>query len=85
MWITDAELNKSMSLAAAIGPVRPQLTLTFVPMSTGATLVTMAGDSRPIGPLRLLTFAMDRVGQRNWKRRLGLIKDQLEREDPPAQ
>ena len=78
MWITHAELNRSIGLAAAFGPVRPQLRLAFEPTSTGSTLVTMTGDSRPIGPLRLVAFAMDRVGMRNWNRRLRLIKAALE-------
>jgi hypothetical protein len=40
--------------------------------------VTFRGDSRPVGPLKLVPFLADRIGQRNWDRRLSLIKAVLE-------
>ena len=40
--------------------------------------MTFRGDSRPVGPFKLVPFLMDRIGQRNWDRRLGLMKTVLE-------
>jgi hypothetical protein len=64
-------------MEAAFGPVRPRFSLTFEPTADG-TRVTVRGDSRPIGPLKLVPFLMDCIGQRNWNRRLRLMKAALE-------
>ena len=64
-------------MEAAFGPVRPRFSLTFEP-TAGGTKVTFRGDSRPVGPLKLVPFLMDRIGQRNWDRRLKLLKAELE-------
>jgi hypothetical protein len=64
-------------MEAAFGPVRPRFSLIFEP-TAGGTRVTFRGDSRPIGPLKLVPFLMDRIGQRNWDRRLRLMKAELE-------
>ena len=79
MWITAVDPNQRIDMEASFGLVRPRFTLTFEPSATG-TRVTYRGDSRPVGLLRLITPLMDRVGQRNWKRRLSLIKSTLEGE-----
>ncbi len=78
--ITAVEPNRRIDFEAAFGPVRPRLSLTFEP-SAGGTRVTIRGDSRPVGPLKLVAFLMDRIGQRNWDRRLGLMKTTLEAHD----
>jgi uncharacterized membrane protein len=77
MRITRARPDKEIDIDAAFGPIRPRLTLTFNPTPTG-TRVTMRGDSRPVGVLKLVTLLMDRIGERNWDRRLRLIKSTLE-------
>ena len=69
--------NRRIDMEAAFGPVRPRFTLSFEP-TTGGTRVTFRGDSRPVGPFRLVPFLMDRIGQRNWDRRLRLMKAALE-------
>jgi uncharacterized membrane protein len=78
--ITAVEPNRRIDFEAAFGPVRPRLSLTFEPIA-GGTRVTIRGDSRPVGPLKLVAFLMDRIGQRNWNRRLGLMKAALEAHD----
>jgi uncharacterized protein YndB with AHSA1/START domain len=83
MRVTAAEPNRRIEFEAAFGPVRPRLSLVFEPISRG-TLVTQHGQSRPVGPFRLIGFQMDRIGQRNWDRRLALIKAVLEAENHPA-
>ena len=62
--ITAVEPNRRIDFEAAFGPVRPRLSLTFEPIA-GGTRVTLRGDSRPVGPLKLVAFLMDRIGQRN--------------------
>jgi uncharacterized protein YndB with AHSA1/START domain len=83
MRVTAAEPNRRIDFEATFGPVRPRLSLTFEPTS-GGTRVTLAGHSRPVGPFKLVAFQMDRIGQRNWDRRLGLMKAVLEAEDNTA-
>jgi uncharacterized membrane protein len=78
--VTAVDPNRRIDFEAAFGPVRPRLSLTFEP-STGGTRVTLRGDSRPVGPFRLVPFLTDRIGQRNWDRRLALMKEALEADD----
>ena len=77
MWITAVDPNRRIDMEAAFGPVRPQFSLVFEPTTSG-TRVTYRGNSRPVGPFKLVTVLMDRIGQRNWKRRLSLMKAVLE-------
>jgi len=77
MRVIAVDPNRRMDMEAAFGPVRPRFSLTFEPIS-GITRVTLLGDSRPVGPFRLVTYLMDRIAQRNWDRRFGLIKAALE-------
>jgi hypothetical protein len=77
MRITAVDRNRRIDMEAAFGPVRPRFSLTFEP-TAGGTRVTFRGDSRPVGPLKLIPFLMDRIGQRNWDRRLRLMKAVLE-------
>ena len=77
MRVTAVEPNRRIDMEAAFGPVRPRFRLTFEPIADG-TRVIFRGDSRPVGPFKLVPFLMDRIGQRNWDRRLGLMKAVLE-------
>lgn len=77
MRVIAVEPNRRIDMEAAFGPVRPRFSLTFEP-TIGGTRVTFRGDSRPVGPLRLVPFLMDRIGQRNWDRRLRLMKVSIE-------
>ena len=77
MRVTAIEPNRRIEMEAAFGPVRPRFSLTFEPTTFG-TQVTFRGDSRPVGPFRLIPFLADRIGQRNWNRRLSLMKSVLE-------
>jgi uncharacterized protein YndB with AHSA1/START domain len=77
MQITAVDPNRRIDMEAAFGPVRPRFNLIFERVPSG-TRVTYRGDSRPVGPLRLVPFLADRIGQRNWDRRLSLMKAVLE-------
>jgi hypothetical protein len=77
MRVTAIDPNRRIDMDAAFGPVRPSFSLIFERIASG-TRVTYRGDSRPIGPFKLVSFLMDRIGQGNWDRRLKLIKAVLE-------
>jgi len=83
MRVIMADPNRRIEMEAAFGPVRPQFSLVFEPAADG-TRVTFQGDSRPVGPFRLVPFLMDRIGQRNWDRRPRLMKARLEAEGDSA-
>ena len=74
--ITAAEPNRRIEMDASFGPVRPRLTFAFE--RTETETVTVRGDSRPVGPFGLVAPLMDRIGERNWRRRLALIEARLE-------
>jgi hypothetical protein len=74
---TAIEPDHVIGFEARIGPMRPRCSLTFA-RTEGGTTVTFAGDSRPIGPLRLLTPLLNRKGQQVWSERLARIKTALE-------
>jgi uncharacterized protein YndB with AHSA1/START domain len=77
MKVIAVDPNRRIEMEAAFGPVRPKFSLTFEPTASG-THVALRGDSRPVGPLKFVPFLADRIGQRNWDRRLGLMKTALE-------
>lgn len=77
MRVTAVDPNRRIDMEAAFGPVRPRFSLTFEP-TAGGTRVTFRGDSRPVGLFKLVPILMDRIGQRNWDRRLRLMKEVLE-------
>lgn len=79
MWITAVDRDRRIDMEGAFGPVRPQFSLAFDATLSG-TRVTYRGNSGPVGPFKLVPFLMDRIGQRNWIRRLRLIKEVLESE-----
>jgi hypothetical protein len=77
MRVTAIDPHRRIDMEAEFGPVRPRFSLAFEPAPSG-TRVTYRGDSRPVGLFRLVPFLMDRIGQRNWERRLRLMKGVLE-------
>jgi hypothetical protein len=79
MTITAVDPNRRIDMEARFGPVAPRFSLTFEPTGSG-TRVTYRGDSRPVGAFKLVSPLMDRIGQRNWVRRLRLIKAALDHE-----
>jgi len=83
MRVVSVDPNHRIEMEAAYGPVRPRFSLTFEPTAVG-TRVTFRGDSRPVGIFKLVPLVADGIGQRNWDRRLGLIKAVLEAEDGSA-
>jgi hypothetical protein len=74
---TNIEPKRVIEFEATIGPLRPKCSLTFVPAEEG-TMVTFAGDSRPIGPLKLFSPLLNRKGQQVWSERLARIKTVME-------
>jgi hypothetical protein len=74
---TGIEPDRTIEFEAVIGPMRPRCSLTFAPAGRGTTVI-FAGDSRPIGPLKLLSPVFNRKGQHLWSERLRRIKTLLE-------
>ena|SRR5438093_10657465 len=74
---TAVEPQRRLGFEAVIGPMRPTCVLEFQQTLNG-TRVEFSGHSNPIGPLRLLSSAFDRKGQRIWNERLVRIKTVLE-------
>ena len=77
MRLLAVDANRRIDMEARFGPVAPRISLHFEPTDKG-THVTFSGESRPIGPFKLVSPLMDRIGERNWVRRLNLIKVALE-------
>jgi hypothetical protein len=77
MRVVSVQPNRMLELEAQLGPVEPRFSLSFEPSANG-TRIVFRGDSRPVGPLKIMTPLADRFGERNWRRRLGLIKATLE-------
>jgi uncharacterized membrane protein len=77
MAITAVDPNRRIDMEARFGPVAPKFSLAFEPTGAG-TRVTYRGESRPVGAFKIVSPLMDRVGQRNWVRRLQMIKAVLE-------
>ena len=63
---TKIDPDQAIEFEARIGPMRPKCSLTF------------AGDSMPIGPLKLFSSLLNRKGQQVWDKRLARIKTVLE-------
>jgi hypothetical protein len=78
---TAVQPNRKIEFEAQIGPMRPTCSLSFHQTDEG-THVTFAGDSNPIGPLRLFSALLDRKGQQVWTQRLARIKTVLETAAP---
>jgi uncharacterized protein YndB with AHSA1/START domain len=77
MRVVSVQPNRWLELEAKLGPVEPRLSLSFEPSADG-TRIVFRGDSRPVGLLKVIAPLADRFGERNWRRRLGLIKAALE-------
>ena len=74
---TKIDPDQAIEFEARIGPMRPKCSLTFARTGAG-TSVTFAGDSMPIGPLKLFSSLLNRKGQQVWDKRLARIKTVLE-------
>jgi len=74
---TSVEPNRRIEFEAEIGPMRPKCDLTFEQIN-GGTRVTFKGDSKPMGPLKLLSPVFNRKGQQVWNERLARVKTVIE-------
>jgi len=75
---TSLEPHRSIVFEGDVGPVRPKGTFTFDQTDGGTTLSVRIDDLDPVGPLKLLSPLLARVGQRVWDQRLARIKTMLE-------
>jgi len=78
MRFTALEPNQSIAFEGDVGPVRPKGAFTFAP-TDGATMLTVRiDDLNPVGPLKLLSPLLARIGKRIWDQRLAQVKALLE-------
>jgi polyketide cyclase/dehydrase/lipid transport protein len=77
---TSVEPNRKIAFEAKLGPIEPTAVLIFEE-SDAATNVTFSGEANPVGPFRFKLFSplIKRQGQREWDKRLAVIKAVLER------
>ena len=78
MRFISLEPNQSIAFEGNVGPVRPKGTFTFAPTDGATTLSVRIDDLNPVGPLKLLSPVLARVGQRIWDERLARVKTLLE-------
>jgi hypothetical protein len=81
MRFTSLAPNRSIRFEGDVGPVRPKGTFTFDQTDGATTLSVRIDDLDPVGPLKLLSPLLARVGQRIWDQRLTRIKTMLESSD----
>jgi uncharacterized protein YndB with AHSA1/START domain len=75
------EPNRSIVFEGDVGPVRPKGTFTFAQTGGATTLSVRIDDLDPVGPFKLLSPVLARVGTRIWHQRLARIKTLLEASD----
>lgn len=64
-------------MEARLGPFRPKGAITFDQTNRGTT-VSVRLNPNPIGPLKLLSPVVARIGQKVWDKRLARLKAALE-------
>ena len=77
MRFTSVEPNRRIGFEGHVGPLRPTGDFDVVPVG-GAAKLTVRVAPNPVGPLKLLSPLVSRVGQRVWDQRLARIKAALE-------
>jgi carbon monoxide dehydrogenase subunit G len=75
--ITSIEPNRKIGFDGTVGPLRPRGAYIFEPTEHG-TRLTVRIDPNPIGPLKLASPLVTRMGRRIWDKRLERIKALLE-------
>jgi hypothetical membrane protein len=76
---TSIEPNRTIGMEARLGSLRPEGVITFHQTSLG-TAVAVLLNPNPVGPLKLLSPVVARIGQRVWDNRLARVKTALESE-----
>jgi hypothetical protein len=72
------ELNRSIVFEGNVVPVRTKGIFTFGQADGATTLSVRIDELNPVGPLKLLSPLLARMGQRIWTQRLTRIKTLLE-------
>ncbi len=78
MRFTSLDPNRRIVFEGDVGPVRPKGSFTFDQTDGATTLSVRIDDLNPVGPLKLLSPLLARVGQRNWDQTLARVKTLLE-------
>jgi uncharacterized protein YndB with AHSA1/START domain len=78
MRFVSLEPNQRIEFEGDVGPVRPKGVFTFDQTNGGTRLSVRIDELNPVGPLKLLSPLLARIGQRIWDARLERIKAALE-------
>ena len=71
------DLDRKIGFDGEVGPLRPKGAYIFEPTAAGARL-TVQVDPNPVGPLKLASPLVIKIGKRIWDKRLARIKAVLE-------
>jgi carbon monoxide dehydrogenase subunit G len=78
---TAVEQDQKIEWDGSIGPMRPHAAFELEPADQ-ATRLTFTADPNPVGPLKLLSPLVARMGRRVWGKRLQRIKIAIESGSP---
>lgn len=78
---TALDPNRRIEFETALGPIRPTAILTFERAGNG-TRVNLRANPNPVGPVKLLSPLIKRIGRREWDDRLQRVKSVLESARP---
>lgn len=76
---TVVDHNTELQWDGVVGPMRPKMRITFDDVG-GATALVLTGKPHPVGPAKLLSPLLTRIGVRVWNGRLAHAKAYLERD-----
>lgn len=79
---TSLDPNKKIEFDGEVGPLRPKGVYIFEPAASG-TRVTIRANPNPVGPLKLVSPLVTRIGKRVWDKRFARIKKLLEAPQSP--
>lgn len=74
---TEVEPNRSIRAKAELGPISPDVTMSFSEAGDG-TRVSLSGDGNPRGLLKLLSPMVAKRGTKMWDERFASLKQVLE-------
>jgi hypothetical protein len=77
MRFTSVETNRRIGFEGHVGPLRPSGVFDIAPVA-GAAKLTVRVAPNPVGPLKLLSPVVRRIGQQVWDQRLARIKAAIE-------
>lgn len=82
MRFTSLEPSRRIDFEGDVGPVRPRGMFLLEEVAAGTRLTVRIDELNPVGPLKLVSPVLRRVGQKIWGERLKRIKAVVEAAAP---